>query len=187
MIRCYITDRAALGGTGKLLERIAANLARGVDLIQIREKDLSAKDLAALVRAALALPNPHGTRILVNERVDVALAAGAHGVHLPSDSPSPARWRAIAPPDFVIGVSCHSAEEARRAEAEGASFTVFGPVFYTPSKAQYGAPSGVERLREVCRAVCLPVLALGGVTHENTTDCQAAGAAGIAAIRLFQA
>lgn len=186
MIRYYITDRKQLGGVRPLLDAIAraARAEIAADWIQIREKDLSVRDLLELVRAAIeAAP---GARILVNERVDVALAAGAHGVHLPSNSPPPGRFRAIAPRPFLIGVSCHKVDEASRAEAEGADFAVFGPVFFTPSKAAYGAPLGVERLRETARAVRIPVMALGGVTAANANQCLAVGASGVAGISLFQ-
>jgi thiamine-phosphate pyrophosphorylase len=184
VLLCYITDRSQL--RGELIARIDDTLRAGVDLIQIREKDLSGRDLHALCAEALLLPNPHGTRILVNARADVALAAGAHGLHLPSNSPAPSSFRGTLPAGFLIGVSCHSLEDVRRAEAEGADYVVFGPVFETPSKAGYGLPQGIERLRQACEAVDLPVLALGGIGVGNAASCLRAGAAGIAGISLFQ-
>jgi thiamine-phosphate pyrophosphorylase len=182
VIRCYITDRKTLGPE-PLLDAIARNLAAGVDWIQIREKDLSARALFDLVAAAVKLSNPHASRIIVNTRADVAIAAGAAGVHLPSGSPAARFWRR---PGFLIGVSCHTLEEVRQAEAEGADYAVFGPVFAPLSKSSPLEPRGLEVLAQASAAVRIPVLALGGVTRENSAACISAGAAGIAGVSLFQ-
>ena len=181
---CYITERTSL--RGDLLPQIARALEAGVDLVQIREKDLSSRDLYELVRDVLGLKNPTGTRIVLNERVDVALAADAAGVHLPSRAVPPSRIRGVTSPEFLIGVSCHNLEEVRRAEAEGAGYVVFGPVFPTATKMKYGPPQGLAALARTCRAVRIPVLALGGVTVDNAAQCMDSGGGGIAGISLFQ-
>jgi thiamine-phosphate pyrophosphorylase len=185
-LRCYITDRQSAGGIAPLLEFIRSALHDGVDFVQIREKDLAARAQLDLLRAAMALPNPRGTRIVVNTRADLALAAGAHGVHLPADSPAPSILRRIVPDEFIVGVSTHSVVEAQAAFAGGADFIVFGPVFPTASKARYGPPLGLEQLHAAAASVRIPVLALGGVTRQNMAQCVEAGAAGIAGISLFQ-
>src|SRR4051794_11498066 len=127
MRRYYITDRHAAGGEVALLAHVERAAAQGIDWIQVREKDLSARDLCDLVRRIVALAEPYGTRVLVNSRADVALAAGAHGVHLSGDSLAPSNLRAILPTAFLIGVSTHSLEQLRRAESEGANFALFSP------------------------------------------------------------
>lgn len=182
LIRCYITDRR---GTPDLLACIARNLDRA-DWIQIREKDLSARALLHLVNQALALPNPRGVKFLVNARADVALAAGAAGVHLPSNSPAPRHWRAMVPPGFLIGVSCHSLDEVKAAESEGADYVLFGPVFPPLSKARSAPAQGLDALARAAASVRIPVLALGGVTAENTAAIISTGAGGVAGISLYQ-
>jgi thiamine-phosphate pyrophosphorylase len=186
MIRCYITDRLRLAPSTPLLDAIARNLEMGIEWVQIREKDLPARELFHLVQSALALPNLHASKILVNTRVDVALAAGAAGVHLPAGSPPAKTWRAVTPPGFLIGVSCHTIEEVRAAEDEGADYAVFGPVFPPRSKTSALPPHGLEGLSAATRSVTIPVLALGGVTTANLAACLHAGAAGVAAISLYQ-
>jgi len=203
-IVCYVTDRKSLGGGDsceRLLSRIGIAIAAGADWVQIREKDLPARELLALAREAVAMAdaaNLHrastgmrAVRVIVNDRLDVALAAGAGGVHLGGES-SPVgdvvRWcrAGNAPIEFMVGASCHGLEHTRAAERAGASYVIYGPVFDTPSKRAFGAPQGLARLGEVCAAVKIPVIAIGGVNLENAAQCMRAGAAGIAAIRMFQ-
>ena len=202
---CYVTDRRSLPGVAPeawfsaLIQKIEQVASAGVDWVQIREKDLSARELAALTRQVLrstaASSKRRGVRILVNDRLDVALAEHAGGVHLGEKSlPVQEAKRLVqssslqgsASGDFLFGVSCHSLQAAQVAESSGANYIFFGPVFATPSKAAFGAPQGLDRLAAVCRAVAIPVIAIGGITLENAASCIHAGAAGLAAIRLFQ-
>jgi thiamine-phosphate pyrophosphorylase len=204
---CYVTDRRALRVANPaeavvaLTRKIEEVAAAGVDWVQVREKDLTASELASLTRQSLriaAKPSAkHASivRILVNDRLDVAIAERANGVHLGEKSlpvaeakrlvQSALRHHAIDE-SFLIGVSCHSIEAAAAAERDGADYIFFGPVFATPSKAAFGEPQGLARLTQVCRAVSIPVLAIGGIAQGAATACLAAGASGIAAIRLFQ-
>lgn len=182
---CYITDRRSLHSES-LPSFIAKALDAGIGMIQIREKDLPVRDLCDLAAAALERACPTPCRVLVNDRLDVALALGAAGVHLASDSLPPAAARRIAPPGFMVGVSCHSVEQARAAEAGGADYVLLGPVFDTPSKCAFGPPLGLDKLAETARALRIPVLALGGVTPDRVAECLHAGARGVAGIRLFQ-
>jgi thiamine-phosphate pyrophosphorylase len=186
MLRYYITDRHLLGGMERLLESVAKALVSGVDFLQLREKDLSARALLQLAITVKQLPNPRSTRILMNDRLDIALAADLDGVHLRAHSISPQQLRQLTKPSFLVAVSCHSPTEAKIAEEEGADFVVLGPIFPTPSKLSFGTPLGITAIQEAARVVRIPVLALGGVNEQNQELCREAGATGIAGIRLFQ-
>lgn len=182
---CYITDRRALG-TKPLLPRILEAARAGVDLVQIREKDLQTRELAALAQVAIDGARGTKTRIVVNDRLDVALALGAAGVHLGTQSMPPRAVRDCVPGDFLVGVSCHSLDEALQAQAAGADYLLLGPIFPTLSKLPYGAPLGLPTLRLVTAGITIPILALGGITVECVKPCIEAGAAGIAGISIFQ-
>jgi thiamine-phosphate pyrophosphorylase len=197
----YITDRAQFPGDeharrGAVLKKIAEAIRCRVDVIQLREKDLPTRELEALAHAALRVVRPPGadsreltTRLLINSRTDVAVACGADGVHLQSDDISPSEVRRIwaqagHSSRALVSVSCRSALEVARAASEGADFAVFAPVFEKKDVPQ-ASPAGLGGLREACRQK-IPVLALGGIILENARACVDAGAAGVAAIRLFQ-
>jgi thiamine-phosphate pyrophosphorylase len=217
-ILCYITDRKAFNGDEsarrrRLLEKIAEAARAAVAYIQLREKDLSARELESLAQEAIRIIRDESrlrtdksdlrngglkprTILLINSRTDIALAVNAEGVQLRSDDVPPSDVRKIwscgagTPArenhrsEPIIGVSCHSPSDAASAATNGASFAVFGPVF-EKHDAPGSLPAGLETLREACRAD-IPVLALGGITLHNARSCLHAGAAGMAAIRLFQ-
>ncbi|MGA8538487.1 MAG: thiamine phosphate synthase [Terriglobales bacterium] len=208
----YITDRSQFYGSEldrrrALLAKVAEAACAGVDYIQLRERDLSARELEALARDARTTvlnSAPPGnenwelrtelkTRILINSRTDVALATAVDGVHLRADDLSPDEVRqllkgctcwSLTGDDFLVAVSCHTDEDIKRAESEAVDFAVFAPVFGKHS-APGTQPTGLDALRDVCQAK-IPIFALGGITVENARSCLNAGAAGIAGIRLFQ-
>ncbi|HEX4748997.1 MAG TPA: thiamine phosphate synthase [Bryobacteraceae bacterium] len=177
MKRYYITDRKSVGGFRPLLEVIRDQMHLGVEYIQIREKDISARELFEFTLAVLecrAQDKLHlHSKILVNSRADVAIATGADGVHLPANAPLQSL------PGLIVARSCHTLREVSDANAD---FVTFGPVFDTPGK---GAPKGLALLREAC-TLGHTVYALGGVNWENAAECLQAGVEGIAGIRLFQ-
>ena len=170
----------------QILDQVSAAVAAGIDLIQLREKRLTARVLFELTQQAAELTRGSATRLLVNDRADIAAGAGADGVHLTTRSIDSATIRRTFGQDFLIGASTHSLVEAQSARNGGADFVVFGPVFATASKEKYGEPLGVEELRRVAGELHpFPVLALGGISASNAADCFHAGASGIAGISLF--
>jgi thiamine-phosphate pyrophosphorylase len=204
----YITDRSAFPGDEPtrrrhLLDKIAEAASAHIDYIQLREKDLTTRDLEQLANEAMQIIReqstlttdhcPLTTALLINSRTDVARATEAAGVHLPANDISPqearAAWkcgagapaREISPQDPLISVSCHSPKEVQQAGTNQATLALFAPVF----EKKDASPAGLEALRQACQA-SIPVLALGGITLQNAHSCLEAGAAGIAAIRLFQ-
>jgi thiamine-phosphate pyrophosphorylase len=202
-ILCYVTDRRSLplstsaDAHSLLFDSVERAAAAGVHWIQLREKDFSGKEWEELVRESLRRISRAGaaTRVFVNDRLDVALTCGAGGVHLSENGIPVAEACRLREEyfssggekrDFLVGVSCHSLGAALGAARAGADYIYFSPIFYTPSKANYGPPQGLDRLAAVCQAVPVPVIAIGGISAENAVGCFQAGAAGIAAIRLFQ-
>ncbi|MGH8064227.1 MAG: thiamine phosphate synthase [Candidatus Entotheonellia bacterium] len=176
-----VTDRQQTGGR-PLLTVVEAALRGGARAFQLREKDLSPRDLYPLALQMRQLTQAYGARLLINDRIDVALAVNADGVHLTTVS-LPARIaRPLLGPEQLIGISTHNLAEAREAAEGGADFLVFGPVFFTPSKAPYGQPVGLDTLRTVRAHVKLPILAIGGIKKANLDQVLAAGADGIAVI-----
>jgi thiamine-phosphate pyrophosphorylase len=188
---CLVTRVRGREGSSErvaLLDHLIAAARAGIDLIQVRERQLSDKDLLGFVRELIREVRPLATRVLVNDRTDIAVAAAADGVHLKGDAPPAADVRSIVPAGFVIGRSVHGVAEAEAAAAAGGcDYLLFGTVYRSASKPDDHPVAGIDGLTAVCRRVTLPVLAIGGITIERAPDVAAAGAAGIAAISLFSA
>ncbi len=191
-ILCLVTDRrrlpAAYGSddSSRLVCQVAAAAGAGIDLVQIRERDLDGGPLAELVTRCLAAVSGSKAKVLVNERVDVAIGSGAHGVHLRGDSMSAERVRTLAPGAFTVGRSVHAIDEAEReAKAGGLDFLVIGPVFPTQSKSASSTWFGADAVGELAGRVSVPVLAIGGIDLANLASIARTGAAGVAAIGLF--
>ena len=178
---CLVTDRAQTRGRD-LVGVVGECLAAGLPAVQVREKDLGAAELAALCRRLRAPTRERGALLIVNDRVDVALAVGADAVQRTGASLAVDDIRSIAGPRLRIGASVHSLDDAVDAEAKGADWIVFGPVYDTPSKRRYGAPQGLDALAKVTGRVRVPVIAIGGITPERAREVMAAGAHGVAAI-----
>lgn len=185
--RLYVVTDRHQTAARPLPEVVAAAARGGAGMVQLREKDLSARDLYRLGMCLQDVLTPYGIPLLINDRLDVAQALSTAGVHLAGHSLPTALARRILGPLKLLGVSTHSVEEARVAMAEGADFIVFGPVFDTPSKVAYGAPQGLQRLQEVIRHVTIPVLAIGGIDHHNLPQVLQTGAHGVAMIRAVLA
>ncbi len=176
-----ITDRKQVHGAS-LAAVIEEALKGGIKAVQLREKDLSGRDLYETAMEIRGLTSRYGAKLLINDRADIALAVDADGVHLGGGSVPVGVARRILGGQKLIGVSCHDRASALAAEKDGADFITFGPVYYTPSKASYGAPVGIAALKETAGILRIPVFALGGVKKENAHEVMASGARGIALI-----
>jgi thiamine-phosphate pyrophosphorylase len=179
-----ITDRRLVPDLIATTRAALAALPPAAVAVHLREKDLAGAALLALARALREVCAAAGQLLLVNDRLDVALACGADGVHLPAAGIPPAEARRLLGPGKLIGVSCHGADDVRRAQAGGADFATFGPVFDTPSKRDYGLPKGLEELH-AASSLGLPLVALGGIDLATARLARAAGAAGVGAIRAW--
>jgi len=187
---CLVTHRKALAPDARTLDaeiaaleaQVADAVHAGVDLVQVREREIEARDLLTLVTRLLAITAGRA-RLVVNNRADVAVAAGSDGVHLPADGPPAEQVRALSPAPWLVGRSIHSIDEARRSQTE--DYLIFGTVFPSRSKPQGSSVAGLDTLADAAVVASVPVLAIGGVTPEGAAACRDAGAAGVAAIELF--
>ncbi|MFQ5329503.1 MAG: thiamine phosphate synthase [Thermodesulfobacteriota bacterium] len=181
-----ITDRRGTGGRG-LLDVVEMALKGGVGAVQLREKDLSARELMELGRELRSITKRYGAPFLINDRVDIAIALDCDGVHLGQRGISPREARKLLGKRGLIGVSTHGIVEARRAEEDGADFITLGPIFHTPSKARYGDPIGVEQIGRVKGEISLPIFVLGGIKCEMVREVMDGGADGIGVISAILA
>ena len=177
-----ITDRTLFPDEDAFFAAIEGALKAGVRAVQLREKDLPTRELLNVVYRMRKLTAEYGAKLFVNDRADIALCAGADGVHLGQESMPVYAVRKIAGDDFTIGVSTHNLKEASLAEKEGADFITFGPVYQTPSKLKYGAPVGLEALNEVAGEIGIPVFGIGGIKLDTINAVMKSGAHGIAVI-----
>lgn len=182
-----ITDRHQVHAQHTLYSALDAALRGGVKAVQLREKDLATTELLALAHSLRQLTRHYHAKLFINDRIDIALAVDADGVHLTETSVSVVEARQQLGAHKLIAASTHSLERALQAEEQGSDFITFSPIFFTPSKAPYGAPQGLEKLRTICDKVTIPVFALGGITPQRTQSVAQAGAAGIALISAILA
>jgi thiamine-phosphate pyrophosphorylase len=177
-----ITDRKILSGTRDLFEAVEDALRAGIKAVQLREKDLPIRELLDMAYRMRELTGRYGARLLVNDRVDVAMCVEADGVHLGQSAIPVCAVRNMVDKKFMIGASTHNLEEAVTAEKEGADFVTFGPLYQTPSKRKYGEPVGIEALRGVRKKLSIPIFGIGGIKTDNVRDVINSGAHGIALI-----
>lgn len=177
-----ITDRHQVPAGSTLLETLEQALSAGVRLVQLREKDLSAAELWPIAQQLRDMTRRYSAQLIINDRIDLALACDADGVHLGAHSLPVAETRKLLGPHRLIGASTHSSNDILNAHQQGADFLTYGPVYYTPSKASFGPPQGLEKLEQACRMSPLPLFALGGVKSNHVQDVMSRGANGIALI-----
>lgn len=186
-----ITDRSLFGTLGTFYIAIEEALKAGVKAIQLREKDLTTRELLDMAYKVRELTLKYNARLFINDRVDIALAVNADGVHLPQSSMPAYVVRKILDEHWLfskasktplLGVSTHNINEAKEAEREGADFITFGPIYHTPSKIKYGEPLGIERIKDVCKEVSIPVFGIGGIKPDRVRDVLNSGAYGVGLI-----
>jgi thiamine-phosphate pyrophosphorylase len=176
-----VTDRSQTGGRS-LPSLLQQAVHAGLPAVQLRERDLSTRELLLLAQEIRSITAPRAVPLIVNDRVDLMMALNLDGVHLRSDSLPVSAVRRLVGADRLIGISTHSPAEVREANRDGADYVVFGPIFDTPSKRPFGSPVGLEQLAEVCRLSTVPVFAIGGITCASVPDVRRAGAHGVAVI-----